>query len=1027
MASNVVGTAYVRLRLLTDSIGKDIEKSVKKSDLQDLDIHVNADTGKAGLELDKLGAKSDELGRKSPTITPKVNSKDAQKQASLLKDALILLGPAVGPLGGAATAAFAGVAAGAGVAVLAVLGVKKQMQQGTDAGTQFRGGIQLLQKDLGALEATAAKAVLPGFKQTVTELNTLMPSVNQSVNILGKELGDISAHVVVGLVGGLKTFEPLLLHVGQAADIAARHFQEWATSTGGGSFANTLGSSFDKVIPVLASLAQAVGRLVAAFAPIGSQVVGIIGALSDTINAIPLPVLQALASTFVSLYAANKLAGVFGALSKSIEGMGASAALSGTRLGGLASSVAGFTRFAGAAAATGLAVYSLGKSISNFLESGNAAIKVMDNFTIANSNFFNALTQSKGIVDDTVKSTVQYQLSQDGLTKKAAKAGISQDQLTMAITGTDEQTKALIETWKRSGKPSGDTLFALELLHEGYQKSADAAAKYNAHLDALAKSPAWNALKTNSDSVQQVANKFHVSADAVQNYASLLGISSDAIKNGVVTNQQLANAVSTVSSAYNTASMAGSTFLDALQKFSTSAGTAADRAQLIGSYLKAAQGDLLGYSGAVASSYQANFALTQAFQSQGDKMAKLRDQIGKGKLDSVQLGIAQRNLQRDMSSTEFAAINLKTGIIDLSKQGAGPLIQQLQAMQDAAMGAAAATYQHERATSTAGRAASDAAKIFKTQTYDALVQDAAQLGLTTAQAQRLAQSYFALPKDVATKVRALGTDPVVTVLNKIGQQLAFLTGHPWVTKTNADTGTAQSKIATLQAKINSIRQNRVPGIDANSNAAKAQIAALQAQIDALHDKEVTIRVNQINKVIPVGAGANAPGRGYYGATGGMVGYSGIQRMAGGGMSGQVKGPGSGASDTAGLFALSNGEYVVNAASTKIFLSTLKTINSITSKSAAAKIVTVHDPKQTKKATRIKSSSRSLQMVQSSMPTYQHPGHTMDLAMYLAKMVASVSHLAVAFSDRPIQLVAKDGTGLAQIVNDANLKNARRTG
>jgi hypothetical protein len=217
MTSQVVGTAYVRLRLLTDSISKDIEKSVKKSDLQDIDIKVGADTAKAALELDKLGVKSDELGRKSPTITPKVNSKDAQKQTSLLKDALILLGPAVGPLGGAATAAFAGVAAGAGVAVLAVLGVKKQMQQGTDAGTQFRGGIQLLQKDLGTLEATAAKAVLPGFKQTVTELDTLMPSVNQSVNILGKELGDISAHVVVGLVGGLKTFEPLLLHVGQAA------------------------------------------------------------------------------------------------------------------------------------------------------------------------------------------------------------------------------------------------------------------------------------------------------------------------------------------------------------------------------------------------------------------------------------------------------------------------------------------------------------------------------------------------------------------------------------------------------------------------------------------------------------------------------------------------------------------------------------------------------------------------------------------------------------------------------------------
>jgi hypothetical protein len=990
MASQVVGTAYVRLRLLTDSIGKDIEKSVKKSDLQDIDIKVGADTAKAALELDKLGVKSDELGRKSPTITPKVNSKDAQKQTSLLKDALILLGPAVGPLGGAATAAFAGVAAGAGVAVLAVLGVKKQMQQGTEAGNQFRGGIQLLQKDLGTLEATAAKAVLPGFKQTVTELDTLMPSVNQSVNILGKELGDISAHVVVGLVGGLKTFEPLLLHVGQAADIAARHFQEWATSTGGGSFANTLGASFDKMMPILADLTQAVGKLIAAFAPIGNQVVGVLGLLSETINAIPLPVLQALASTFVALYAANRLAGVFGALSKSIGGLGMSAGLAGTKLGGLATSVAGFTRFAGAAAATGVAIYSIGKSISGFLEQNNAMVKAFDNASQANSDFFNSLTQSKGVIDDTVKSTVQYQLSQDGLTKKAAKAGISQDQLTAAITGTDEQTRSLVETWKKSGKPSGDTLVALGALHEEYQAAAAAAAAYNAHLDALAKSPAWGALKTSKDSVQQVADKFHLSADSVSNFASLVGISSDAIKNGVITNQQLAASVKTVSDAYTTASASGSTFLDALAKFSTSAGTAADRAQLIGSYLKAAQGDLLSYSGAVASSYQANFALTQAFQSQGDKMAKLRDQIGKGKLDSVQLGIAQRNLQRDLSSTEFAAINLKTGMIDVTKQGAGPLIQQLQAMQDAAMGAAAATYQHERATKGAGIAAADAAQIFKTQTYDALVADASQLGLTTAQAQKLADSYFALPGDVKTKVQAIGTDPVVAVLNQIGKQLAYLTGHPWVTKTDAATGTAQSKIATLQAKINAIRQNRVPGIDANSNAAKTQIAQLQAQIDALHDKQVTIRVNQVNKVIPVGAGANSPGGGYYGATGGMITYSGVQRRAGGGPSGRVRGPGSGSSDTAGLFALSNGEYVINAESTRKYLPLVRAINGDRGMAAGGSVT---------------------------------PG-----GMNMNAILAEIRALAAALANRPVQLVATNGgQPLARVVNDANLANARRLG
>jgi len=138
---------------------------------------------------------------------------------------------------------------------------------------------------------------------------------------------------------------------------------------------------------------------------------------------------------FVALYAANKLAGMFGALSKAIGGLGESAAVAGTRLGGLASGAAGFTKVAGGAAAAGLAIYSLGKSISNALESGNAMVKVFGNMSAANADFFNSLIQSKGALDDTVTSTVQYQLTQDGLSTKAAKAGISQDQLTAAITG----------------------------------------------------------------------------------------------------------------------------------------------------------------------------------------------------------------------------------------------------------------------------------------------------------------------------------------------------------------------------------------------------------------------------------------------------------------------------------------------------------------------------------------------------------------------------------------------------------------
>src|SRR6516225_2680130 len=97
MATNVVGTAYVRLRLLTDSIGKDIASSVEKSDLQNIDVRVKADTAEADAKLAATGAEADDLGRKSPTIKPKVDSKEAEKNLGLLGTAIATLAPPPGP------------------------------------------------------------------------------------------------------------------------------------------------------------------------------------------------------------------------------------------------------------------------------------------------------------------------------------------------------------------------------------------------------------------------------------------------------------------------------------------------------------------------------------------------------------------------------------------------------------------------------------------------------------------------------------------------------------------------------------------------------------------------------------------------------------------------------------------------------------------------------------------------------------------------------------------------------------------
>lgn len=809
MAERVVGTAYVRLRLLTDSISKDIKKSIESSDLQDVNIKVDADTADAAAQLEEIKLQANRLEKESPTIRPQVDTKDARKQTNLLKDALILLGPTIGPLGGAVTAAMAGVAAGAGVAVLAVLGVKKEMKDATTVGVQFSAGLQTLKRDLSTLEQTAARGALSGFRTAVDALHQSLPDVNRSVGSLSRTFGDMTGHLVGGLVNGLRTFDPLLQHIALSADIAAQHFEKWSTGPGGAHFAQTIGKEFDQVIPVLINLTQAVAKLVTAFLPIGGSILGVLNTLANVINAIPLGVLKDLATVFVTLYAAKRLTGVFASIGSSLTNLGAGAGAAKIGISGMATGLGAFVSKAAPAVGIAIALLPVAKQIGNALGdiasmghvAGDSLNAVWKNSATAYASFYNSVVQAKGAVDDSVRSSIVYQLQQDGFVDKAAKAGIAQDALTNAVTGTQEQFDRLIDSWRAGGKPSGDTEKALIQLRDAFMEAKVNAQDYVVEQKIISEMPTWKSLNTTADSITQVALKFDTTADAVKNYAALLGISDTAIKNGTITNLQLANAVKTVQGAYNTATASGATFLAALQQFSTSPGAALDRAQLIGSFLKAAQGDALGYAGAVSSAYAANQNLITGFNNQGDKIAKLRDQLRKGTLDSTHLGLAQRSLQRQLAGTEFAAINLRTGMIDVSKAGAGPLIQSLQGMQDAAMAAATATYQHEVRLRGAGRAAADAATIFRTQTYDALVRDAAQLGLTSAQAKRLANQYFALPKDVATKVRAIGTDPVVTVLNKIGRLLANLTGQRWETTVTANTGPAKRALADLQARI----------------------------------------------------------------------------------------------------------------------------------------------------------------------------------------------------------------------------------
>ena len=841
MATNVVGTAYVRLRLLTDSIGKDIASSVEKSDLQNIDVKVKADTAEADAKLAATGAEADDLGRKSPTIKPKVDSKEAEKNLGLLGTAIATLAPTLGPLTLAATAAFAGVAAGAGVALLAVHGVKEEMKNGTAVGEVYSTGLQQLETDFNKLGSTAAKGLLGGFQVAVTEINAIMPNLVKTVGNLSVVMGDLGSRVVVGLVDGLITFEPVMQHVLILADQAALKFAQWATGPGGVQFGSTLSHALDEVIPTLVNLVQAIERLVVAAGPLGSTILSSFQLLSKIILALPMPVLQALILGIVTLKTALTGLAIVDKLSNAFDKFG-------TSLGkaGITSAAGKFGALGAAGVLAGAALFGLSQIMDENAKHAAEVAKLTQDYT-------QALEESKGAIDSTVNAIVAQDAVTAGIAKTLAQAGISTQQWVTAIEQggpalTDLANKLLHSTGPahllyQTLLDNRDAFSKAQAEARTFTDAQDAANKALADanpqlaanakalgLTATAYQTAQTALakKTETDAKNyalqqleiaqnyqlagtqdQLAKAYGITTAQVQSYAAMLGITQKQVQDGQVSYLRYEQAVRQVENAYADATQAGSAFLSSLQTFSSSAGTAADRAQLLGAYLVALQGDMLSFQGAVAGAYQANDNLVKSF----DK--------------------AQRQ-----------AINLKTGLIDVTQAGAGPLIQGLQAMQSAAEKAAEATYQHEVATKGAGKAAQDAATVFKTQTYDALVQDAKQLGITKGEAEKLANQYFALPKDVKTKVQAIGTDPVVTVLNKIGTQLAYLTGHPWNPKVNlVDAATTalqhiKDRLAALDGKTSTVYVREIQQL--SKQAALTQAGVNRASGGTVPDGPFTV-------------------------------------------------------------------------------------------------------------------------------------------------------------------------------------------
>lgn len=269
----------------------------------------------------------------------------------LIIAAIAVLVPMLAPLAGYAVG-VAGALAGMGAAgVLAVIGIKQAMEQGTTAGHLYSDGLQTLKGDMNGLAATSASAMLSSFQQAVQMINADMPNLNGQIATFSQMLGEVGTTVLAGVLNSFKILNPLFVQAGEYVQDLADGFKQWTEDGGLQKFATYAQQSLPQVAQTLGSLASAILHIVEATAPIGSATLGILTAFGNAINAIPTPALTAVvaaaAAVFIAVKAWNGLTPIVGNLSKSMTGLKGSAL-------GAAGAIAGIAIVADSAALAGM-------------------------------------------------------------------------------------------------------------------------------------------------------------------------------------------------------------------------------------------------------------------------------------------------------------------------------------------------------------------------------------------------------------------------------------------------------------------------------------------------------------------------------------------------------------------------------------------------------------------------------------------------------------------------------------------------
>lgn len=231
-------------------------------------------------------------------------AKQAGGSMHLLYSSLAMLAPAVVPLAGAAVAGAGAFGVLGAAGILAIVGIKNEIETGAPLANQYTEGINTLKEQFIALSRTSAVGMIGSFNRAVAIMDSYMPSLNRQTDQYSRILGDMGTNTLSGLLGSFQTLNPVF----QAFTTYLHGLTEGLTGIGSSNGLEKFGdyalATMPLVTSTLESLIAGVANLIQALSPLGNLALTTLGVVGDILAGIPTDVLTVLIGGALGAYAA---------------------------------------------------------------------------------------------------------------------------------------------------------------------------------------------------------------------------------------------------------------------------------------------------------------------------------------------------------------------------------------------------------------------------------------------------------------------------------------------------------------------------------------------------------------------------------------------------------------------------------------------------------------------------------------------------------------------------------------------------